>query len=216
MKNVQSTIMTRLKALTVVTLLALLPASFGCSGAFKLKEPPQGYAVVNDGYSHLRAKARDNVGLNIASFYNVEGGTLDYWGSEMVEKLGKRGYTLTAQKPVTSRNKVAGTQFDFRYTPAGDETEKFYTAILFVSDERRVVVQFAGDASLAHEHRAEADAIVGLLKIRGCKATTDVCDGPQPPTLTTPKVAAAVEEEPEAAPEPEPEAEPTEPKEASG
>jgi hypothetical protein len=184
MKISNTFIQKALRGAAYLAALSLLPAAVGCSGAFKLKDPPMGYAVVNEGNSYLRAKARDNVGLNIASFYNVEGGTLDYWGGELVEKLERRGYQLNKQKAVSSKNGVAGTRFDFRYTPAGDETEKFYTAILFVSDERRVVVQFAGDSSKASEHHSDADAIPELIKIRGCKVRTDVCDGPQPPSMT--------------------------------
>ena len=93
------------------TALAALAAltCLGCGGgSFKLTDSPQNFAVVSgDGESHLRAKARDNVGLNIATFANVEGGTLEYWTSELVEKLGRRGYQLLAVKAAQSSATMA-------------------------------------------------------------------------------------------------------------
>jgi hypothetical protein len=158
--------------------------------SFKLKDPPEGFAVVSsyegDG-GYLRAKARDNVGLNIVTYPNVEGGTLVYWSGDLVEKLGRRGYELVSQKAVRAKNGVQGTRFDFRYTPPGEASEKFYTVVLYASDEHIVVAQLGGSWEYRSEHEPHAEAIAKDLKIRGCKAGSKVCKGPQPSPLQTKK-----------------------------
>ncbi|NJO85039.1 MAG: hypothetical protein HC828_21335 [Blastochloris sp.] len=95
-----------------------------------------------DGEAELRMKAPDNVGLNITTFYNSRGGTLALWAEDMIKKLGERGYVLQRQSAVKSANGREGTRFDFSYEPPGsDDGLKFYTAVLFVTDDWQVVVQ---------------------------------------------------------------------------
>lgn len=170
------------------TLLALALGT-GCA-SFKIKDKPPGYIAVSDyaygGSADLRMKAPDNVGLSVKTFDNYEGGSLPLWSEDLVKKLGIRGYVLTGQKAVESANGVPGTRFDFRYIPHGADDEKYYTAILFVTDEWRVVAQFAGSAELADEHEKDISALLAELKVRGCKASEDTCDGPQPGPLATP------------------------------
>lgn len=166
--------------LTTLTLLAS-----GCA-SFKLKDPPAGFIEVSyskwDGDAELRMKAPDNVGLNITSFENQRGGTLPLWSSDMIKKLAARGYTLERQTAVESANGVAGTRFDFSYTPRGDDNaeEKFYTAVLFVTDDWQVVVQLAGNSTLAAEHASDVEQILREIKVRGCKAASKVCKAGQP------------------------------------
>lgn len=210
--------LSRLSNLSRLPTLACLGGAFllstlatGCA-SFKLKDPPPGFIQVSEsswsGDAELRMKAPDNVGLNITTFENRVGGTLELWADDLVKKFAQRGYTLTKQSAVESANGVVGTRFDFRYTPAGSSMSKFYTAVLFVTDEWRVVVQLAGEAKLAKDHEQDLDGILGQIKIRGCKAGERTCKGPQPGDFTAiakgPKVAE------EAEPEPEPEAAPAE------
>ncbi len=166
-------------ALAVVSSLLMS----GCSGAsFKLKEPPGGFAVVQEWTGHYWAKAGDDVGLKIASYDNVKGGTLEYWSYDLAEKLGDRGYKLTNQSGVKSKNGVAGLRLDFDYSsPAGEE--KFYTAVLFVSDDYRIVVQLAGDKDLRSAHEADLNEALTTLKVKGCKLTKDTCKGPVPASM---------------------------------
>jgi hypothetical protein len=170
-----------------LTTLGLLSAS-GCA-SFKLKDPPTGFIEVSAydwrGDSELRMKAPDNVGLNITSFENFRGGTLPLWSIDMVKKLAGRGYTLEKQTPVKSGNGVEGTRFDFSYTPRGDDNaeEKFYTAVLFVTDKWQVVVQLAGNTTLASDHSTDVEQILREIKIRGCKAGSKVCKAGQPANL---------------------------------
>lgn len=187
---------TRMPALPryLALLAPLVLAGTGCA-SFKLKNPPPGFIEVSssqwDGDAELRMKAPDNVGINVTSFENSRGGTLPLWSVDMVKKLAARGYTLEQQTPVKSGNGVEGTRFDFSYTPRGDEDagEKFYTAVLFVTDGWQVVVQMAGDDALAADHASDVAAIVDDIKIRGCKAGSKVCKAGQPANLMT---AAAV------------------------
>lgn len=183
---------------------ALLALAAGCN-AYRL-EPPAGFAqVYADDYS-AHMKANNNVGLKIRVFDNVDGGTLTFWSRDMVEKLGKRSYQLIEQTPAETKNGVVGTRFDFAYTPVGDaEPPRFYTAILFVSDEHIVVVQLAGLETYKAQYSAQVDGILAELKVRGCNVRTKACKGPQPERLSTPAPAApkaAAEEQGEAQPPP--------------
>jgi hypothetical protein len=186
-------IMRRTRPLALFALAPLALALLGSTGcaSFKLKDKPPGYIEVSDyvgykGAADLRMKAPDNVGLSIKTFDNYEGGSLSLWSEDLVKKLGSRGYVLTGQKPVTSKNGVAGTRFDFRYTPHGADEEKYYVAILFVTDDWRVVAQFAGTAELAEAHEKDITALLSELKVKGCKLGEDTCKGPQPSQLSTP------------------------------
>jgi len=191
----------------------LISLASGCA-SFKLKDPPAGFIEVNsskwDGDAELRMKAPDNVGLNITSFDNSRGGTLPLWATDMVKKLAARGYTLEQQTPVKSANGVDGTRFDFSYTPRGtdDAQEKFYTAVLFVTDEWQVVVQMAGDEALEGDHAGDIGTILSEIKIGGCKIGSKVCKAGQPANLMSPAkpnpTTDADEPKPEAAPAPAP------------
>lgn len=165
--------------------LALLGLAAGCK-AYKL-EPPAGFAEAYSYDESTHLKANNNVGLKIQRFPNVKGGTLAFWSRDMVEKLGKRGYTLVSQSPAETKNGVVGTRFDFTYTPVGEaEPPRFYTAVLFVSDKHKVVVQLAGLETYKPQYSSEVDNILGELKVRGCKVATKACKGPQPEKLSTP------------------------------
>lgn len=180
-----------------LAVLGLLFSS-GCA-SFKLKDAPTGFIEVSsssyDNQAELRMKAPDNVGLNLTTFSNFRGGTLAIWAEDLVKKLRDRNYVLERQEPVESRNGVEGTRFDFRYQPPGDEQdEKFYTAVLFVTDEYRVVVQLAGKAELASTHAGDLDKILRELKVRGCKVASKVCNSGQPRQFETshqPKVVTS-------------------------
>ncbi|MEZ4453229.1 MAG: hypothetical protein R3B09_27450 [Nannocystaceae bacterium] len=171
-----------------ILLAALLPVALaptaGCA-SYKL-EPPDGFVQVSKWSRELHLKAQDNVGLSLKVFKNVQGGSLDYWGADLVKKLGLRGYHLIAQEAVKSKNGVEGTRFDFEYTAEGSDEPKFYVAVLFTTDEWKFVLQLAGNKALAPTYKARVADIVGDLKVRGCKAASKICKGPQPPRLSTP------------------------------
>lgn len=169
---------------------ALLALAAGCN-AYRL-EPPAGFAQVEASDYGAHMKANNNVGLKIRVFDNVEGGTLTFWSRDLVEKLGKRSYQLLNQTPAKTKNGVVGTRFDFAYTPVGEgEPPRFYTAVLFVSDEHIVVLQLAGLEAYKAQYSAEVDGILADLKVRGCKLKTKACKGPQPERLSTPAPAQA-------------------------
>ncbi len=149
-------------------------------------EPPVGFVVVSEHGWETRMKAQDNVGLSLRRFNNVKGGTLAYWGSDLVKKLGDRGYVLQAQSAVKTKNGQAGTRFDFAYNSFDTEIPKFYTAVLVVTDAYKVVLQVAGNAPLAASYRARIPDMMGELTVRGCKVGSKICGGPQPPPLSTP------------------------------
>ena len=141
-------------------------------------EPPLGFAQVDADRDSTTMIAADHVGLNVRVFENVEGGTLGFWSEDLVSKLGARGYGLTHQAAVTSKNGVAGTRFDFDYA-APDGTEKFYSAVLFTSNEHRVVIQLAGNAELGSRYRAQLDSIASATTVRGCKLRRSLCKSAQ-------------------------------------
>ena len=148
-------------------------------------EPPSGFAQVDSDDYSTTMMAPDHVGLNVRVWDNVKGGSLAFWGEDLVNKLGARGYALKGQKPVESKNGVAGTRFDFDYT-APDGVEKFYSAVLFTSDDYRVVLQVAGNAELGPRYLAKLDSIAGDTKVRGCKLVKSLCKSAQPAPLKTP------------------------------
>ncbi len=200
-------------------ILAIACLSTACA-THKL-EPPQGFAQVSaDKYSTTMIAA-DHVGLNVRVWENVKGGSLAFWSEDLVSKLGARGYGLTNQAAVKSKNGVAGTRFDFDYT-APDGTDKFYSAVLFTSDEYRVVIQVAGNAELGSRYQAQLNGIASATKVRGCKLLKSLCKSPQPRPLpkVEPKAAAAPQADEPATPtsrtgEPTPETAPAEPTEAA-
>jgi len=179
----------------ISTLLAsLLVSAAGCN-AYRL-DPPAGFAQVHAGEHGAHMKANDDVGLRINVFGNVKGGTLAFWSRDLVEKLGRRDYQLTGQSAVQSKNGVVGTRFDFSYTPVGkDEAPRFYTAVLFVTDQHRVVLQLAGKQEHQARYRGQLDGIVADLKVRGCKVASKICKGPQPDSLSSPAASAGEAEE---------------------
>jgi len=166
-------------------LLGLALLALPACAAYKL-EPPVGFAVVSENDWQTRMKAQDNVGLTLQRFENVKGGTLAFWGADLVKKLGNRNYTLVSQSPVKTRNGQTGTRFDFDYETYDTELPKFYTAVLVVTDEEKIVLQVAGDAAVASTYRARIPEILGGLKVRGCKPRSKICNGAQPPKLSTP------------------------------
>lgn len=174
-----------MRRLTLLMGLAVFVA--GASGCrnYELK-PPTGFAQVDADDYEARMKAGDDVGLHLKVFPNVEGGTLGFWAEDLVKKLGKRGYALVGQKRVKSKNGVDGTRLDFDYTPPGTQEKKFYTALLFVSDESIVVVQLAGNDERRSHWAPRVDEIAGDTVVRGCKPWKKTCDGPQPGKLTSP------------------------------
>lgn len=181
--------MRRIRAIGFIStwLLGIATAATLTAGCKPYKiAPPPGFARVGEDESGVRMKGSDEVGLNLRVYDNVRGGTLAYWSEDLVHKLGERGYTLQAQTPVESDNGVAGTRFDFAYRAPESDTPKFFTTLLFVTDQHKVIVQLAGDAEHQGRIAAQVDAIAKETKVRGCRAWTDICDGPQPPRLATP------------------------------
>lgn len=144
-------------------------------------------------------KAGDDVGLRVDVFENVEGGTLAFWGEDLVRKLSQRDYVLLGHRPLKSDDGKPGTQFDFTYTNPDGEA-KFYSVALFVTDEYRVVMQLAGNAELADKYRPRLPRIAAEAKIRGCKIIGDICDGEQPSIAPMKPEKKATGEDPQDAP----------------
>ena len=184
-------------ASTLVLAAALLP---GCA-AYKI-EPPAGFAVVHEHGWETRMKAQDNVGLSVRRFDNVKGGTLAFWGADLVKKLGKRGYSLIGQSAVKTKNGKIGTRFDFDYAAYDTCLPKFYTAVLVVTDKEKIVLQVAGDQQYAASYRPRIPELLQELVVRGCKAGSDICKGEQPPALATPPANKPVVDPPVTTPDP--------------
>lgn len=180
-----------MRRISLSLVLASAAALTACTAPYKLKEPPPGLVSVEQWSGYDRMKGGDDVGVNISSFENHAGGSLAIWSEDLVRKLGRRDYALVRQTPVKAKNGVKGTRFDFDYVSPADDEPKFYTAILFVTDEWRVVVQVAGDRPHRGAYEAKTDAIVSEIKIRGCKLIGTLCKGDQPPPLSTKSAEAA-------------------------
>lgn len=168
-------------ASTLLLAVALLPA---CA-AYKI-EPPAGFAVVSEHGWETRMKAQDNVGLSVRRFENVKGGTLAFWGADLVKKLGTRGYVLKAQSAVKTGNGKTGTRFDFDYVTYDTEIPKFYSVVLVVTDKHKIVLQVAGGREVAAQYTTRMPELIDALKVRGCKPGSKICGGAQPPPQATP------------------------------
>jgi hypothetical protein len=169
--------------------------------AYKI-EPPVGFAVVSENDWQTRMKAQDNVGLTLQRFENVKGGTLAFWGADLVKKLGNRGYSLIGQSAVKTKNGKIGTRFDFDYAAYDTGLPKFYTAVLVVTDKEKIVLQVAGDQQYAASYRPRIPELLQELVVRGCKAGSDICKGEQPPPLATPPANKPVVDPPVTTPDP--------------
>lgn len=190
-----------LKTSSLATLALAVTAMSGCA-AYKI-EPPAGFVVVNEHDWETRMKAQDNVGLSVRRFENVKGGTLAFWATDLVKKLGNRGYTLKSQSAVKTKNGKVGTRFDFDYETYDTNVPKFYTAVLVVTDKHKIVLQVAGGREHGAAYSARVPEVLGQLKVRGCKLGSKICGGPQPPPLSTPapiKIADGPTETPNATP----------------
>ncbi len=143
---------------------------------------PRGFAEATHDWRSAHYKASDNVGLKVLVFDNVEGGTLDYWGEDLVRKLKGRGYALRSQSAVTARNDVSGTRFDFVLKP-DDAAPQFLIVNVFVTDDYLYVAQIAGDATLLPRYGRRVPEIVAELHPLGCRPRSAVCRGPQPRAL---------------------------------
>lgn len=165
----------------------------GCR-PYKLKAPA-GFAEVTRHSGALKMIGGNHVGLNLRVYDNVKGGSLGFWGQDLATKLAARGYVLQSQAPAKSKNGVSGTRYDFAYqNPEG--AKKFYSAVLFVSNKRRIVLQLAGDAEHAAAYLPRLDKIAASTTIKGCSLVDNNCHGAQPPSF----VGAVVPSTPNAAP----------------
>lgn len=177
--------------------LALLSVSASaCASAFELAAPPAGMVEV-PGFDYddddMRFKAADRVGVRVVAFDNYDGGTLTFWAGDLVEKLQARGYVLLAQQPVASANGVAGTRFDFSYDAGTNAATYFYTAVLFISDEHRVVAQVAGRKEYRSAHEATIAQLIAELDVH-CPVGGKHCRGPQPPLMVAPQLTTSPHE----------------------
>ena len=176
------------------TVIACSAVGSTACNAYRL-DPPTGFAEVYSSEEEARMKGSRDVGLDLRVFENVEGGTLGFWSEDLVHKLSERGYRLTSQGAVESKNGVVGTRFDFSYTPpTQDEGEQFYSVVLFVSDAHRVVLQLAGDQQWAPTYQSRLDQIANDTVVRGCRLVDSKCRGPQPQAFSLPPRAPANDE----------------------
>jgi len=163
-----------MRTLILASLLALPCLGTGCA-AYKMKTPT-GFAQVSETHHMAHYKGNNDVGLNVRVFGNVKGGTLGFWSDDLVAKLSRRGYTLERSAELTSKNGVPGKRLDFTYAP-DNSTKKSYSAVLFATDDHRVVVQLAGDPEPQAKHGKQLEQIASQMKIRGCKVRSKICRG---------------------------------------
>jgi hypothetical protein len=163
-----------MRTFILAPLLALSCLGTGCA-AYKMKTPT-GFARVSETKHMVHYKGRDDVGLNVRVFGNVDGGTLSFWTDDLTDKLSRRGYNLERATELTSKNGVPGQRLDFTYAP-DESTNKSYSVVVFATDAHRVVVQLAGDPEPQAKHGKKLDQVASQMKIRGCKVRSEICRG---------------------------------------
>lgn len=148
----------------------------GCSRLIDYETPP-GFAraEVEEDWRSRRYKASDNTGLKLTVFDNVDGGTLDYWGRDLVAKLEERGYRFDGGAKLRSENEVPGQRFNFELAATDDAPPMFLVVGLFVTDDYRYVVQLAGDATGYEAYDSQVPALFGRLRASGCRTRDSLC-----------------------------------------
>ncbi len=157
-------------------LLAVGLALTGCSRLIDYETPP-GFAraETEEDWRSRRYKASDNTGLKLTVFDNVDGGTLDYWGRDLVAKLEERGYRFDGAAQLESKNDVPGQRFNFGLAATDDAPPMFLVVGLFVTDDYRYVVQLAGDAAGYDAYDGRVSALFGRLRASGCRTRDSLC-----------------------------------------
>lgn len=156
--------------------LALALSATGCSRLIDY-DTPSGFAraEMDEDWRSRRYKASDKTGLKLTVFDNVEGGTLDYWGRDLVTKLEERSYRFEGSALLRSENGVPGQRFDFALEATDDKPAMFLVVGLFVTDDYRYVLQLAGDARGHEGYDAQVPKLFGRLRPSGCNARDSLC-----------------------------------------
>lgn len=148
--------------------------AMGCAPVIDYSAPP-GFVEAEANWQSQHYKGKDSLGLRVTVYDNVDGGTLDYWSSDLETKLQARGYALEGSSPLQAKNDVPGQRYDFRLERAGDEA-MFLSVGLFVTDDYRYVTQLAGRQVEYAGVSSRVPELFQRLEPGGCKAgKTSVC-----------------------------------------
>ncbi len=159
----------------IAVLAGVLAAGSGCGGPLLEDTAPPGFAEAEHDWRTRHYKASDNVGLRFTVFDNVRGGTLEYWGNDLVDKLQQRGYVLLSQGALRSDNNLRGTRYDFRLSREDADEPMFLVVGLFVTDDYRYVAQLAGRDEFYETHASAVPTVFGSLRPTGCRRMQSVC-----------------------------------------
>lgn len=141
-----------------------LAAVTGCTRAPHL-DTPRDFAELDapDGQTQKAINA-NGVAIGVRDQKNEPRATLSFWSSTIDKKLKANGYVADgAPKKVTLAGGREGEQLRYKTTLGGrDHT---YWLTLFVTDERVVVVEAAGDAEFFGAAAKDIEASVASLDL---------------------------------------------------
>lgn len=155
-----------MRLVTVLALLAstALGAATGCARDAHL-DIPRDFAELDapDGQTQKAINA-NGVAIGVRDQENEPRATLPFWSSIIDKRLKASGYVADgAPKKVTLSGGREGQQLRYKTTLGGrDHT---YWITLFVTDERVIVVEAAGDAELFGAAAKDIEASVASLDL---------------------------------------------------
>lgn len=122
----------------------ILSAAGGCAAVSM--DTPDGFLVVGESRSEIKATSSDGALLWVRTFDDPHGGDQDFWSDALYNDLvDNRGYTLLEKKPTAAgagESAVDGEEMLFETFTRGALHK--YLIWLFVRDDTICVVEFVG------------------------------------------------------------------------
>ncbi len=161
--TVHATARAAVRAFAVGTLaLTALAGAAGCSTSARL-ETPGGFATLGKDTTYAyRATSARGVVLATRTEKNDLHGNTEFWAESIDLKLSRAGYVKRSESTVRARG-LEGRQL--RYTLERNAREQRYWVTVFVSGEKVVVVEAAGDAVHFAQAEPTVERAIASLKI---------------------------------------------------
>lgn len=134
-----------MKSLKILALAPLFLLSMACSSGARVSAP-DGFAELEEGETYsYRATNAAGVVIGVRTEDNNPRGNLDFWTHAVDLKLKKSGYSALAEEAtkVSSEKGLDGRRLRYRTQKDGRTHE--YWVTVFVTDDKVIVVEAAGD-----------------------------------------------------------------------
>ena len=151
-----------LRRILATVLAASAFALAGCGASANLQTPP-GFAELEDQDPYAyRATTAQGVVIAVHDQANEPRADATFWTSALDARLRRDGYTHDSTRAVKSAAGLPGQQL--RYTREEDRREYRYWLTVFVTDERVLVVEAAGDKEAFDPQRNAVEGAILSLR----------------------------------------------------